>query len=94
MTIVNENEHLPPEIRCLLGPKGDSTNWLKATAQFPNRAPCFNSSTVCQSFMVEYKTGKEGSKEGGNQYDPQLMHIFTMLTSWEQVGRVHAHSCI
>jgi hypothetical protein len=75
------NEHLPPEIRGMFGPKGDSTNWLEATAQFPNGVPRFNSSAECKSFMEEYNTNNGGS----NPSNPQLMHIFTMLTNWEQV---------
>lgn len=78
----NTNEDLPPEIRGMFGAKGDSANWLEATAQFPNSVPRFNSRAECLSFMEEYNTYNGGS----NPNNPQLMHIFTMLTSWDQIN--------
>jgi hypothetical protein len=77
----HQNYLLPPEIRGMFGPKGDSTNWLEATAQFPNGVPRFQSSQECLSFMQEYLKYNGGS----NPANPRLMHIFTMLTSWEQI---------
>jgi hypothetical protein len=79
--MTQQNDFLPPEIRGMFGPKGDSANWLEATAQFPNGVPRFQSSQECLSFMQEYLTYNGGS----NPANPRLMHIFTMLTSWEQI---------
>lgn len=78
---VSKSDILPPEIRGMFGPKGDSTNWLEATAQFPNGVPRFKTSQECLSFMKEYNTYNGGS----NPANPRLMHIFTMLTSWDQI---------
>lgn len=72
-----------PEIRGLFGEKGDSRDWLDATAQFPNGVPRFQSKDECVSFMADYNTHHGGS----NPEQPHLMHIFTMLTSWEQIER-------
>ena len=75
---------LLPEIRGMFGSKGDSANWLDATSQFPNGVPRFNSRAECLAFMEEYNTYNGGS----NPDNPQLMHIFTMLTSWTQVEKM------
>ena len=75
---------LPTEIRGLFGEKGDSKNWLDATSQFPNGVPRFQSKDECISFMTEYNTHHGGS----NPDQPHLMHIFTMLTSWEQIEKI------
>ena len=75
---------LPTEIRGLFGEKGDSKNWLDATSQFPNGVPRFQSQDECISFMTEYNTHHGGS----NPDQPHLMHIFTMLTSWEQIEKI------
>jgi len=74
----------PPEIRGMFGPKGDSEDWLDATGHFPNGVPRFESREECVKFMEEYNTYHGGS----NPEAPQLMHIFTMLTSWDQVQRM------
>lgn len=73
-----------PEIRGLFGPKGDSLNWLDATSQFPNGVPRFHSKQECLDFMVEYNTYNGGS----NPQYPQLMHIFTLLITWDQVENI------
>mmetsp|Transcript_1135 Transcript_1135/g.2786 ORF Transcript_1135/g.2786 Transcript_1135/m.2786 type:complete len:283 (-) Transcript_1135:1370-2218(-) len=73
-----------PEIRGMFGEKGDSRNWLDATSHFPNGVPRFQSKDECVSFMEEYNTHNGGS----NPEQPHLMHIFTMLTSWEQIERI------
>ena len=57
---------------------------LDATSKFPNGVPRFNSKDECVSFMEEYNTHHGGS----NPEQPHLMHIFTMLTSWEQIERI------
>ncbi|EED91840.1 hypothetical protein THAPSDRAFT_268830 [Thalassiosira pseudonana CCMP1335] len=75
---------LPPEIRGMFGEKGDSANWRDATSQFPNGVPRFESKDDCISFMQDYNTHHGGS----NPEQPHLMHIFTMLTSWEQIERM------
>ncbi len=75
---------LTPEIRGLFGDKGDSANWLDATARFPNSVPRFNSRAECLEFMEEYNTYNGGS----NPENPALMHIFTMLTSWSQIEKI------
>lgn len=75
---------LPPEIRGMFGEKGDSSNWLDATAKFPNGVPRFGSRAECLDFMEEYNTYNGGS----NPQNPKLMHIFTMLTSWAQVEKM------
>jgi len=75
---------LQPELRGIFGPKGDSKNWLDAVGKFPNGVPRFESKDDCLSFMEEYNTYNGGS----NPHNPQLMHIFTMLTDWEQVETI------
>ena len=74
----------PPEIRGLFGNKGDAMNWLDATGQFPNGVPRFNSKQECLDFMVEYNTYNGGS----NPEYPHLMHIFTLLISWQQIESI------
>lgn len=54
---------------------------LDETSQFPNGVPRFESKKDCLTFMKEYNTHHGGS----NPEQPHLMHIFTMLTSWEQI---------
>jgi hypothetical protein len=60
------------------------TKRLDATSQFPNGVPRFNTKEECISFMTEYNTHNGGS----NPQQPHLMHIFTMLTNWEQVESI------
>jgi len=74
----------PPEYRGIFGEKGDSSTWLEATSNFPNGVPRFESRSDCLDFMIKYNTYNGGS----NPYNPELMHIFTMLTSWEQIDEV------
>lgn len=74
----------PPEIRGMFGPKGDSQNWLDETSKFPNGVPRFESRDECLAFMEEYCTYNGGS----NPDCPHLMHIFTMLTTWDQIERI------
>ena len=74
----------PSELRGIFGEKGDSTTWLDATAKFPNGVPRFESKSECLEFMVHYNTHNGGS----NPENPNLMHIFTMLTSWDQVEKI------
>ena len=59
-------------------------DWLDATGQFPNGVPRFESRDECKKFMAEYNTYHGGS----NPENPNLMHIFTMLTSWDQIERI------
>ena len=73
----------PPEIRGIFGEHGDSPSWLEATRQFPNGVPRFNSRAECLEFMQEYLKTHGGS----NPDYPHLMHIFTMLISWEQIEK-------
>ena len=56
---------------------------LDATSTFPNGVPRFESKHECVNFMTEYNTHNGGS----NPEQPHLMHIFTMLTNWEQIER-------
>ena len=74
----------PSELRGIFGEKGDSTTWLDTVANFPNGVPRFETKGECLEFMVDYNTHNGGS----NPYNPNLMHIFTMLTSWDQVEKV------
>jgi hypothetical protein len=74
----------PPEYRGLFGPKGDSLNWLDATSRFPNGVPRFDSKQECLDFMIEYSTYNGGS----NPEYPQLLHIFTLLITWEQIETI------
>ncbi|CAB9505004.1 KDEL motif-containing protein 2 [Seminavis robusta] len=75
---------LEPEFRGIFGPKGDSEEWLEATSKFPNGVPRFNSKQEAIDFMTEYNTHHGGS----NPDYPHLMHIFTMLVSWEQIETI------
>ena len=52
--------------------------------KFPNGVPRFNSQAECLEFMENYNTYHGGS----NPRNPQLMHIFTMLTSWSEVESI------
>lgn len=74
----------PAEIRGLFGSSGDSQNWLDATSAFPNSVPRFSTKEECIKFMEEYNTHNGGS----NPEQPHLMHIFTMLTNWDQIERI------
>ena len=51
---------------------------------FPNGVPRFDSRAECLEFMENYCTYNGGS----NPKHPQLMHIFTMLTSWDEVESI------
>lgn len=73
----------PPEIRGMLGPKGDSMNWQDAVSAFPNGVPRFDSRADCLKFMQDYNTYNGGS----NPEHPHMMHIFTMLISWHQIEK-------
>lgn len=73
----------PPEIRGMLGDFGDSAEWLEAMANFPNGVPRFANRDEALKFMEEYNTYHGGS----NPDFPQLMHVFTMLISWEQIEK-------
>ena len=59
-------------------------DWLDETGKFPNGVPRFESRDECKKFMAEYNTYHGGS----NPENPNLMHIFTMLTSWDQIERI------
>lgn len=82
----NPDQHLlpEPEFRGIFGDKGDSTEWLDAVSKFPNQVPRFDSKQEALDFMIEYNTYHGGS----NPDYPQLMHIFTMLVSWEQIEKI------
>ena len=75
-------QHLPPEIRGLLGTHGDSISWLNAVSKFPNGVPRFNTKEECIKFMKEYNTLHGGS----NPQHPHLQHIFTLIVGWEQIS--------
>jgi len=68
----------------MFGNKGDSLNWLDAVGKFPNGVPRFDSKQEAIDFMTEYNTFNGGS----NPDYPNLMHIFTMLVSWEQIEKI------
>jgi len=74
----------PPEIRGLFGDKGDSPEWLDATARFPNGVPRFESKAEALEFMQEYNRYHGGS----NPDHPHLQHIFTMLIGWDQIQKL------
>ena len=80
----NENvpQHLPPEIRGLLGQHGDSLSWLNEVAKFPNGVPRFNNKEECVTFMKEYNAQHGGS----NPQFPHLQHIFTLIVGWDQIA--------
>lgn len=81
----NSNSNtLLPEFRGIFGPKGDSVSWLNATRKFPNGVPRFESKAECIEFMIQYNQNHGGS----NPHNPHLMHIFTVLTSWDQIEKV------
>mmetsp|Transcript_26780 Transcript_26780/g.39617 ORF Transcript_26780/g.39617 Transcript_26780/m.39617 type:complete len:673 (-) Transcript_26780:241-2259(-) len=73
----------PPEFRGIFGDKGDSANWLDEMDKYPNGVPRFENSEKCLEFMEWYA----GNNGGSNPDHPQLMHIFTMLISWEQIEK-------
>lgn len=73
----------PAEIRGMLGEFGDSPDWLEEMAKFPNGVPRFANRDDALAFMEEYNTYHGGS----NPDHPQLMHVFTMLISWEQIEK-------
>lgn len=73
-----------PELRGIFGPNGDSEEWLDAVRKFPNGVPRFSSRAECLDFMQQYNTEHGGS----NLFNPNLMHIFTMLTSWEEIESI------
>lgn len=75
---------LPPEIRGIFGPHGDSPNWLDATSKFPNGVPRFNSKDEALGFMTDYIRYHGGS----NPDHPHLQHIITMLIGWEQIESI------
>ncbi|KAG7374025.1 glycosyl transferase family 90 protein [Nitzschia inconspicua] len=77
------NDH-PPEFRGIFGEHGDSEEWLKATAKFPNRVPRFESKDDCLQFMRQYVKNHGGS----NPDFEHLQHIFTTLITWEQIERI------
>ncbi len=54
------------------------------TSKFPNGVPRFNSREECLEFMENYNTYHGGS----NPNNPNLMHIFTMLTSWSEIESI------
>jgi hypothetical protein len=78
---LNVPQHLPPEIRGLLGTHGDSISWLNAVSKFPNGVPRFNTKEECITFMKEYNALHGGS----NPQYPHLQHIFTLVVGWEQI---------
>jgi hypothetical protein len=73
-----------PEIRGLFGEKGDSADWLDAVSRFANGVPRFGSKEDCLAFMEEYCRYHGGS----NPFQPSLLHIFTVLTSWTQIQQL------
>lgn len=79
----------PPEFRGIFGDTGpnctgDDPYWLDEVAKFPNGVPRFESKQECIEFMENYNKYRGGS----NPDYPQLMHIFTMLITWEQIERI------
>ena len=72
------------ELRGIFGPQGDSARWLQATQAFKNGVPRFQTKAEAEKFMVDYNSAGIGS----NPSDPTLKHIFTMLTSWDQIEEV------
>lgn len=79
-----QQQHLPPEIRGLLGTHGDSISWLNAVSKFPNGVPRFKNKEECLTFMKEYNTMHGGS----NPQFPHLQHIFTLIVGWEQITTI------
>ena len=80
----NIPQHLPPEIRGLLGTHGDSISWLNEVSKFPNGVPRFKTKDECITFMKEYNTLHGGS----NPQHPHLQHIFTLIVGWEQISTI------
>jgi hypothetical protein len=80
----NVPQHLPPEIRGLLGNHGDSISWLNAVSRFPNGVPRFNTKEECILFMKEYNSLHGGS----NPQYPHLQHIFTLIVGWDQISSI------
>ena len=79
----DQSRLMPPEIRGMFGPKGDSENWLDATSRFPNGVPRFESRAEALEFMENYVKYNGGS----NPDYPHMQHIFTMLITWEQIEK-------
>jgi hypothetical protein len=75
---------LPSELRGIFGKHGDSEEWLKATAKFPNGVPRFESKEECLEFMRQYVKNHGGS----NPDFDHLQHIFTTLITWDQIERI------
>ena len=67
----------------MLGKYGDSKAWLEATAKFPNGVPRFKTKAEALEFQISYNKINPGS----NPDDPTLKHIFTMLTSWDEIEK-------
>jgi hypothetical protein len=78
------NYNSRPELRGLFGAKGDSADWLEATARFPNGVPRFDSKQECVDWVSEYLKYHGGS----NPDHPHLQHIFTMLVGWDQIESI------
>jgi hypothetical protein len=57
---------------------------IDETSNFPNGVPRFDSREECLEFMENYNTYHGGS----NPNNPNLMHIFTMLTSWSEIESI------
>ena len=77
-----EDQH-PPEFRGIFGEHGDSEDWIKATENFPNKVPRFESKDECLQFMREYVRHHGGS----NPDFDHLQHIFTTLITWDQIEK-------
>mmetsp|Transcript_12624 Transcript_12624/g.25747 ORF Transcript_12624/g.25747 Transcript_12624/m.25747 type:complete len:673 (-) Transcript_12624:51-2069(-) len=80
---MSENTKPAGELRGIFGRHGDSPRWLEATRGFKNGVPRFQSKAEAEHFMKAYNTAGVGS----NPSDPTLKHIFTMLTSWDQIEK-------
>lgn len=77
------NTKPPPEFRGIFGDKGDSSEWLAATAQFPNGVPRFESKEECQKFTLDYVLSHGGS----NPDFPYLTQSCTTLITWDQISK-------
>jgi len=75
---------IPGELRGIFGPHGDSQRWLDATKSFKNGVPRFSSKAEAEKFMINYNSCPDC---GSNPDDSTLKHIFTMLTSWDQIEK-------
>lgn len=82
-TKLPEDQH-PSEFRGIFGENGDSEDWVKATENFPNQVPRFESKDDCLQFMREYVRHHGGS----NPEFAHLQHIFTTLITWDQMERI------